>query len=122
MYKGAEEKYSALTGATGTVVHDCANGKMFYHTSPAADFTANFTNLNLNQFKFSTSVGIVITQGGTAYVPNAVQISGAAQTIIWQGNSTPTGTDNGTDAISFTIMRDGSTYIVLGQLTSFGGV
>ena len=122
MYKGAEEKYSALTGATGTVAHDCANGKMFYHTTPAADFTANITNLNLNQFKFSTSIGIVITQGGTAYIPNAVQIGGAAQTIIWQGNSTPTGTANGTDAVSFTIMRDGSTYIVLGQLTSFGGV
>jgi hypothetical protein len=122
LYKGAEEKYSALTGATGTVAHDCANGKMFYHTTPAADWTANFTNLNLNQFKFSTSVGIVVTQGGTAYIPNAVEIGGVAQTIIWQGNSTPTGTDNGTDAISFTIMRDGSTYIVLGQLTSFGGV
>jgi hypothetical protein len=122
MYKGAEEKYSALTGATGTVAHDCANGKMFYHTTPAADWTANFTNLNLNQYKFSTSVGIVVTQGGTAYIPNAVEIGGVAQTIIWQGNSTPTGTDNGTDAISFTIMRDGSTYIVLGQLTSFGGV
>ena len=122
MYKGAEEKYSALTGATGTVAHDCANGKMFYHTSPAADWTANFTNLNLNQNKFSTSIGIVVTQGNTAYIPNAVQIGGVAQTIIWQGNSTPTGTDNGTDAISFTIMNDGGTYIVLGQLTSFGGV
>ena len=122
LYKGAEEKYSALTGATGTVAHDCANGKMFYHTSPAADWTANFTNLNLNQNKFSTSIGIVVTQGNTAYIPNAVQIGGVAQTIIWQGNSTPTGTDNGTDAISFTIMNDGGTYIVLGQLTSFGGV
>ena len=122
MYKGAEEKYSALTGATGTVAHDCANGKMFYHTTPAADWTANFTNLNLNQFKFSTSVGIVVTQGGTAYIPNAVEIAGVAQTIIWQGNSTPTGTANGTDAVSFTIMRDNATYIVLGQLTSFGGV
>ena len=122
LYKGAEEKYSVLTGATGTVVHDCANGKMFHHTTPAANWTANFTNLNLNQYKFSTSVGMVITQGGTAYIPNVVQIGGAAKTIIWQGNSAPTGTANGTDAVSFTIMRDGSTYIVLGQLTSFGGV
>ena len=122
LYKGAEEKYSALTGATGTVAHDCTNGKMFYHTTPAADWTVNLTNLDLNQYKFSTSVGIVVTQGNTAYIPNAVQIAGAAQTIIWQGNSTPTGTANGTDAVSFTIMRDNATYIVLGQLTSFGGV
>ena len=121
-YKGAEEKYSVLTGATGTVAHDCANGKMFHHTTPAADWTVNLTNLDLNQYKFSTSVGIVVTQGNTAYIPNAVQIAGAAQTIIWQGNSTPTGTANGTDAVSFTIMRDNATYIVLGQLTSFGGV
>lgn len=125
LYKGAEEKYSQITGATGTVAHDCANGKLFHHSNPVADWTVNLTNLDLNRM-FSTSVSIVITQGVTVYIPNTVQIGGVAQTIIWQGNSTPTGTSNGTDAASFTIMRDdvlegSNAYIVLGQMTSFGG-
>ena len=50
------------------------------------------------------------------------QIGGAAQTIIWQGNSAPSGTANGTDTFSFTILNDGGTYVVLGQMVSFGGV
>ena len=119
MYKGAEEKYSVLTGATGTVAHDCDNGKLFHHTTPAADWTVNLTNLNLNQLKFATNITLVITQGGTAYIPNAVEIGGAAQTIKWQGGSAPTGTASGTDVVSFTIMRDNTTYIVLGQLVDF---
>ena len=41
---------------------------------------------------------------------------------MWQGNSAPTATANGVDTFSFTIMNDGGTYMVLGQMTSFGGV
>tara|TARA_B100000900_G_C20319121_1_gene609388 strand:+ start:205 stop:699 length:495 start_codon:yes stop_codon:yes gene_type:complete len=119
MSKGAEEKYSVLTGATGTVAHDCDNGKLFHHTTPAADWTVNLTNLNLNQNKFATNITLVITQGGTAYIPNAVEIGGAAQTIKWQGGSAPTGNASGTDVVSFTIMNDSGTYIVLGQLVDF---
>ena len=31
-------------------------------------------------------------------------------------------TDNGKDIVSFTILNDGGTYLVFGQLVSFGGV
>ena len=55
-------------------------------------------------------------------MPTAIQIDCVAQTIVWQGNNTPTGTDNGKNVVSFTILNDGGTYIVLGQSTSFGGV
>ena len=118
---GVHEKFATLTGSTGTVAHDCSTGHIFYHTGVAANFTANFTNLSLAQ-EDAINLAIVITQGNTAYIPNAVQIGGAAQTIIWQSNSAPTGTDNGTDTFSFTILNDGGTYIVLGQMVSFGGV
>ena len=118
---GVNETFATLTGATGTVAHDCATAHIFYHTGAAANFTANFTNLTLAQ-EDATNIAIVINQGGTGYIPNAVQIGGAAQTIIWQGNSAPTATDNGTDTFSFTILNDGGTYVVLGQMVSFGGV
>ena len=119
--KGVHEKFATLTGATGTVAHDCSTGQIFYHTGAAANFTANFTNLTIAQ-EDATNIAIVINQGGTGYIPNAVQIGGSAQTIIWQGNSAPTATDNGTDTFSFTILNDGGTYVVLGQMVSFGGV
>ena len=119
--RGVHERFATLTGATGTVAHDCATGQIFYHTGAAANFTANFTNLTIAQ-EDATNIAIIINQGNTGYIPNAVQIGGAAQTIIWQGNSAPTATDNGTDSFSFTILNDGGTYVVLGQMVSFGGV
>ena len=118
---GVNETFVTLTGATGTVAHDCATAHIFYHTGASANFTANFTNLTLAQ-EDATNIAIIINQGGTGYIPNAVQIGGSAQTIIWQGNSAPTATDNGTDTFSFTILNDGGTYVVLGQMVSFGGV
>ena len=118
---GVHEKFATLTGSTGTVAHDCSTGHVFYHTGAAANFTANFTNLSLAQ-EDATNIAIIINQGNTGYIPSAVQIGGAAQTIVWNGNSTPSATDNGTDVFSFTILNDGGTYVVLGQMVSFGGV
>ena len=119
--RGVHERFATLTGATGTVVHDYSTGAIFYHTGAAANFTANFTNLTIAQ-EDACNIAIIINQGNTGYIPNAVQIGGVAQTIIWQGNSAPTATDNGTDSFSFTILNDGGTYVVLGQMVTFGGV
>ncbi len=116
--KGVFEKFQAKQDATGTVEHDCINGHIFYHTSPDANWTANFTNLNIAT-SYSTSVSIVIVQGGTGYYPNAVQIGGVGQTINWQGNATPTPSTNRTDVVTFSILNNSGTYVVLGQLTGF---
>jgi hypothetical protein len=115
---GVSEKFSTLTGATGVVTHDCDNGHIFYHTSISADFTANFTNLGLST-NYGTTLTLVLAQGATAYIPSAVQIGGSGQTINWQGGSAPTGTVNGIDAVSFTVLEVSGTYVVLGQLVDF---
>ena len=115
---GVSEKFSSLTGATGVVAHDCDNGHIFYHTSISANFTANFTNLGLST-NYSTNLTLILNQGATARIPSAVQINGSAQTINWQGGSAPSGTSNGIDAVSFTILRVSGSYIVLGQLVDF---
>lgn len=115
----SHETFNALTGATGTVTHDCSSGQIFTHTSVAANFTANFTNLNLNSGS-ATAVALIITQGGTAYIPNAVQIGGVSQTILWQSGVTPSGNANKRDIVSFSILNSSGTYTVLGQLSSFG--
>ena len=115
---GVKEKFGALTSATGTVIHNCNTGHIFYHTSLSANFTANFTNLQLDS-TYGTTVTLVLVQGATAYIPNAVQIDGAAQTINWQGGSEPTGTNNGVDVVTFSILNNSGTYTVLGQLVDF---
>ena len=118
---GVVESFATLTGATGTVVHDCNNGHIFLHTTPAANWTANFTNLSLAQ-EYRTTLEIMIVQGNTAYMPTAVQIGGVAQTIIYKGNNAPTGTDNGHNRVFFHIFNDGGTYRVYGDHDTYGGV
>ena len=113
------EVTSDLTGATGVVAHDLSNGAVFDHTSLAADFTANFTNVPTTASR-TISVALILTQGATAYMPTAVQIDGVAQTILWQGGSAPTGTASGTDVVSFTLIRSsGSAWKVIGSATGY---
>ena len=115
---GVEERFGTLTGQSGTVVHNCNDGHVFYHTTPAGDFTANFTNLGLTA-EYTTSITVIINQGVSPRVISAVQIEGSAQTIEWQGGSAPSGTANSIDAFSFTILNDAGSYIVLGQMVDF---
>ena len=113
------EKTNALTGATGTVTHDLDNGAIFDHTSLAANFTANFTNVPTTNSR-TIGIALILTQGGTAYMPTAVQIDGAAQTILWQGGSAPSGTASGTDIVNFTLIRSsGGAWKVIGSATSY---
>ena len=119
--EGSAEKFTTTNGATGVTALDCSTGHVHYLTAPAGDITANFTNLDLTA-EYATNVTIIIDQGNTQYEVTAVQIGGVAQTIVWQGNSAPTGTANGVDSFSFTILNDGGTYVVLGQMVAFGGV
>ena len=116
--RGVEEKFQTLTGQSGVVAHNWNDGHVFYHTTPAGDITANFINVNLTA-EYATNVTIIINQGATPYIITAVQIAGAAQTINWQGGSAPTGNANGIDSFSFTILNDGGSYVVLGQMVDF---
>lgn len=121
---GIREKFFEITGATGTVVHNCTNGQIFYHTAIANNFTVNLFRLYLTS-KFGTSIILVLDQGATPYLPIALEIEdppGVAllQTIEWQGGSPPTGNANKIDIVSFSILNNAGTYTVLGQLTTFG--
>jgi len=113
--------YSIKTGATGTVTHDCSVGQIFYHTSPSANFTANFTNLGLAS-GFITKIELYIVQGNTARLPTAVQIAGSTKTISWYGAVTPNGHANSVDVVSFTILLSGTTYTVFGKVDQYDTV
>ena len=115
-----EELFQPMNGAIGVVTHDCSNGQIFNHVGITNNFTANFTNLNLDN-GYATNITLVLNQGGTAYLANAVQIGGVAQTINWQGNSiAPEGSPNKKEVVSFSILNDSGTYLIFGQLVSFG--
>jgi hypothetical protein len=65
-------------------------------------------------------VTLIVTQGATAYIPNAVQIDGAAQTINWSGGVAPTPAANKRDVFTFALIRSSSAWTVLGNYSSFG--
>jgi hypothetical protein len=113
------EVLNTITGATGVVEHDFSQTAIWYHTSVTNNFTANFTNLpTLNSRVIS--LALIIVQGSTARLPIAVQVDGAAQTINWQGDEQPTGNANAIDLISFSLIRTGSLWTVLGSLSTYG--
>jgi len=113
------ENLTSLTGATGTVDHDFSSTSVFYHLSPAADFTANFTNVPTTNNKTIT-IALLIGQGSTAYLPTGAAIDGTTVTINWQGGTPPTGTVNAVDVVSFTLIRLLNNWTVIGSLTSYG--
>jgi hypothetical protein len=107
------------TGATGTIAHDLTTATTFYHTSPAANFTANFTNVSTTDARVLVAA-LVITQGATPYVPIALQIDGSAQTVKWLTSTSPSGTASKIDIISYSFIRTGAAWVVLGQYSNYG--
>jgi hypothetical protein len=106
-----------LTNATGTVAHDFSGGGIFYHTTPAANWTANFTNVPTTANR-TINVVLILVQGSSASLPIDVSINGATQTINWL--TIPTGSANKIDLVSFTLIRTGSAWTVLGSLSTYG--
>lgn len=117
LYK-TTEVITNISGATGTVVHDFQTSSLFFHSNVAANFTANFTNIPTTEDR-SISIALILDQGATAYIPNAVQIGGASQTIKWSGGSEPSGTNNYVDIVNFTLIRSGGAWTVLGSLSTY---
>ena len=119
VFQQTSEVLNTKTSATGPVEHDFETGAIWYHSSISANFTANFTRVPTTDNR-TISLALILVQGTTAYIPNAVQIGGAAQTILWQGGTAPTGNANKTDIVSFTLLRTGSAWTVLGSLSTYG--
>jgi hypothetical protein len=117
-----QDKFAALTGATGVVTHDVSQGPIFYHSSPAAAFTPNFTNVNTTN-GYITVLSLLITQGSTAYMPTLdsanIQIAGTNITVKWAQGIVPAGAINTTQLVSYSLLRNASTWTVFGQMSYF---
>jgi len=113
------EKLVLSKGGTGTVAYDLSVASIFYVNGPAGDITANFTNVPTNNNRIITPT-VILSQSSPAYIVSIVQIDTVAQTINWANGTTPTGTANKQDVFGFSLIRSGSAWKVLGQMSTYG--
>lgn len=105
------EQIVTKTGATGTVTHDFTESNTWYHTSIAANFTVNLTNVPTTDNR-TIIINLHLIQGSTPYFATAFQIDGVAQTINWTGSVYPQPQANATEIQTFSLFRVGSAWTV----------
>lgn len=104
--------------AFSTVDHNLNTAAVFRHTSIGGNFFANFTNADTTNNR-TTSVALILVQGSTAYMPISILVDGLDVLVEWQGGSAPSGTANGTDVVSFTLIRSGGSWTAIGSATGY---
>jgi hypothetical protein len=104
--------------SSSVVGYNFSLGAIFFHsTSPALDWSANFTNLPTTNGKVIT-MNIVVPQGATPYKITGCSIDGVIQTIRWFGSAAPSGTATKTDVWAFSLIRRANTWTVLGSVSA----
>jgi len=109
---------SSSIGAT-TSSFDFANASIFYLTGMTGTGAWNIINIPTASQR-ATTLTFVIEQGATAYSASLYQLNSSNVSVKWLGTTVPTGSANKTDVIGLTAFRSGSTWNVLGVLSSFG--
>jgi len=113
------ERISLSSAGTGVVTYDVGSNSIFYVNGPAGNITANFTNVTTTNSR-ATSVTVILSQSATARIVNAVQINSTSSTINWANGVVPTGNANKHDIFGFNLIRSGSTWVTLGQMSTYG--
>ena len=113
------ERLVNSNASTGIVTLDLAQQGIFYVNAPAADITANFTATPTTNLRVITPT-VILSQSTTARIVSGCQIDGTWQTINWANGTVPTGTAGKQDVFGFSLIRSGSAWKVLGQLSTYG--
>tara|TARA_R110000803_G_scaffold51233_6_gene105991 strand:+ start:875 stop:2179 length:1305 start_codon:yes stop_codon:yes gene_type:complete len=108
---------NTIANATGDVVHNCTNSNVFYHSSIAANFTPNFTQLGMENNQ-TTDVALILSQGGTGYLPEAFKVNSTSSTLFWEGTSMPTASANKTDTVNLRVIRMSDTYSTFAKFSN----
>ena len=128
MANAAETTTISATAATGTIAYDVTTQSVLYYTSNAsANWTVNFrgssgTSLNtLMSTGQSITVAFLVTQGGTAYYNNAVQVDGSSVTPKYQGGTAwSAGNASSIDGYTYTIVKTGNAaFTIFAAQTKF---
>lgn len=115
----ATEKVTSPSSTT----YNFSNGAVFYTTSATqgSNFTPNFTNVPTTDNRI-TIVTIIINQDSTPYMPTAtssIQIDNTNYTVKWAAGVVPTGKSNSIQHITYSLLRTGATWYVIGQSSFF---
>jgi uncharacterized membrane protein len=113
------ERITMSSAGTGSVTFDTTNNSIFYNNGPTANITANFTNVSTVNDRV-TSVTVILSQSATPRTISAVQINSTSSTINWANKTTPTPNANQHDIFGFSLIRSGSAWVTLGQMSTYG--
>ena len=118
---GGLENVTTVSIQGGTAYMNTTSCSVFYIQTPPYNFQASFNvpDALYTNGRAATYV-LVVEQGSTPYIANTMAIGYSNPSILWQGGSVPTGNANKRDVISFTLMRQSDSWIVLGSLNTYG--
>jgi hypothetical protein len=120
LFKTSYDVVTTKDAYSATIAYNLNDGPVFYQTNLGGNITANFVGVKSGA-SFVTDATVVIEQGATPYIINAVQTDGTARTIKWKNNTVPSGNANAVDSMTFTIIKDAnSVFTVLGSLDTHG--
>lgn len=114
-----ERVFHSQSAGGGTSTFDLIVQSIFYVNNPVSNITANFNNAPLTEFRVLTPT-VILSQSATPRIVSAVQVNGANQTINWANGITPAGTAGKQDVFGFSLIRSGSAWKVLGQMSTYG--
>lgn len=115
---GVIERMSNFS-STNTITCDMVFQSIFYVNNPTGAVTANFTKVPITDLRIHTPT-VILSQSVTPQIVSTVQIDGVGQPINWASGITPTGNANKQDVFGFSLIRSGSAWKVLGQMSTFG--
>jgi hypothetical protein len=123
-----ESVYTTATGFAGYTFYATTNNSIQYITANStANGTLNITSTSSQTLNTLMSIGqsitciLLVTNGSTAYYPNAIQIDGTSVTPKWiSGLAVSSGNASSIDAYSFNIIKTANaTFTVLAQQSKF---
>jgi len=114
-----EKMFHTQSAGGGVTSFNMISQSIFYVNAPVSNITANFTSVPTTNDRIITPT-VILSQSTTPRIVSAVQIDGAGQTINWSTGITPTGTAGKQDVFGFSLIRSGSAWKVLGQMSSYG--
>jgi hypothetical protein len=114
------ERFTHYQSTGSTIAFDMTTDSIFYVNNPTGDITANFTKVPTTNNRIVTPT-VILSQSATARTITAVQVEGTLQTPInWANGVTPIANVNKQDVFGFSLIRSGSAWKVLGQLSTYG--
>ena len=113
--------YDAFAGFERAFNCSCVTGLgcTYLLTGLTGNGTWNINNVPTDNNKAIT-LTFIVQQDATPYSGSQYQINSSNITVKWVDNEIPTGSANNVDVIGLTAFRVGSSWNVLGSLSTFG--